>query len=238
MDTRFWGPDGWKLLHSVVENYPTRPTKTDKDTYKIFINSLKYVLPCIYCRRSLKEYTTTLPVDGYLQSKNKLKEWMYLIHNMVNDKLRKQGLNDKDDPTFEEVSSFYKNYLKDINAGNCLNMPGWNFLYTIVFNYPPKRKDIETIRYANYIIFFTYLGKVLPFDKIKESFEEQLKLTNFEYVLVSRTRLKKWFFNLEKYSKSKINENCLKYTDRCSLIENYRAGCGGKNDKKPTCRKN
>lgn len=238
MDTRFWGPDGWKLLHSVVENYPSRPTKVEKDTYKIFINSLKYVLPCIYCRRSLEEYTKKLPVDKHLTNKNSLKKWLYLIHNMVNDKLRKQGLNDNPDPSFEDVSKFYKNYLKEINRGNCVNMPGWDFLYTIVFNYPLKRKDIETIRYTNYILFFTYLAKVLPFLKVREVFEEKIRDTQFVEVLETRHKFKKWFFSLEKSAKEHINDNCMKYTDRCALIENYRAGCGGKNDKKPTCRKN
>ena len=39
MDTRFWGPDGWKLLHSIVEGYPSRPTPENKATYKnFFIN--------------------------------------------------------------------------------------------------------------------------------------------------------------------------------------------------------
>ena len=51
MDTRFWGPDGWLLLHSIAQNYPSNPTKEDKYTYKHFFNSLKHVLPCIYCRR-------------------------------------------------------------------------------------------------------------------------------------------------------------------------------------------
>ena len=236
MDTRFWGPDGWKLLHSVVERYPSRPTATDKETYKIFMNSLKHVLPCIYCRRSLDEYTQNLPVDNFLKNKTSLKKWLYRIHNMVNDKLRKQGLNDKPDPSFEDVDKFYKNYVKEINSANCVNMPGWNFIYSIIFNYPVKRKDIETIRYVNYVIFFTYLGKVLPFDKVKEEYKNNINKVNFEDIMSTRNKFKKWFFNLEKHIKALIDGNCMKYSDRCDLIEMYRAGCGGKRDKKPTCR--
>ena len=52
----------------------------------------------------------------------------------------------------------------------------------------------------------------------------------------TRTKFKRWFFNLEKDVKSLIDGNCMKYSDRCDLIETYRAGCGGKRDKKPTCR--
>ena len=235
MDTRFWGPDGWKLLHSIVEKYPSRPSKTDKDTYKIFMNSLQHVLPCIYCRRSLNEYTRKLPVDDYLDNKSSLKLWMYKIHNMVNDKLRKQGLNDKKDPRFKEVDNYYSNYVKEINSANCINMPGWNFIYSIIFNYPVNKIDIETVRYVNYILFFTYLGKVLPFNKVKDEYIKKIQLIDFGSILSKRTNFKKWFFKFEKHIKSIIDGNCMKYTDRCELIETYRAGCNGKNDKKPTC---
>ena len=115
-------------------------------------------------------------------------------------------------------------------------MPGWDFIYSIIFNYPVKRKDIETIRYVNYVIFFNYLGKVLPFDKVKKEYQSKIEESNFEEIMSTRNKFKKWFFNLEKHIKSVINGNCMKYTDRCDLIEMYRAGCGGKRDKKPTCR--
>ena len=130
----------------------------------------------------------------------------------------------------------YHLYVKEINIANCVNMPGWNFLYSIIFNYPLKKKDIETIRYCNHIVFFTYLGKVLPFNSVRNVYVEKLNEVNFEEVLVTRTKFKRWFFHLEKHIKNKINDNCMKYTDRCDLIETYRAGCGGKRDKKPTCR--
>ena len=237
MDTRFWGPDGWKLLHSIVEKYPLNPSITEQNTYKNFMNSLKHVLPCIYCRRSLDQYTRELPVEGYLKNRYTLRYWLYLIHNKVNDKLRKQGLNDEPDPDFKKVCEFYYHYYREINIANCVNMPGWDFLYTIVFNYPEKKEEIETIRYTNYIIFFNYLAKVLPFEKVRQEYTKILNNTDFNKILESRNNFKKWFFKTEKTIKKVINENCLKYSDRCNLIEMYRAGCTGKNDKKPTCRK-
>ena len=58
MDTKVWGPSGWLLLHSIANNYGKEnngiPTHIEKDNYGIFFNTLQYVLPCKYCRQSLK----------------------------------------------------------------------------------------------------------------------------------------------------------------------------------------
>ena len=107
MDTRFWGPDGWKLLHSIVENYPDYPSINEKKIYSIFFNSIKHVLPCIYCRRSLNDYMNELPIEKYINSKINLCYWLYLIHNKVNDKL---GVPPCDIPSFSQVEKKYESY--------------------------------------------------------------------------------------------------------------------------------
>ena len=43
MDTRFWGPSGWKLLHLITYGYPQEPTLENRHTYGLFFNSLKYI---------------------------------------------------------------------------------------------------------------------------------------------------------------------------------------------------
>ncbi len=236
MDTTFWGPDGWKLLHSIAINYPSKPNNTIKNTYKLFFNSLKYVLPCIYCRRSYTEYIALLPIDDYLTSKNKMSEWVYKLHNLVNDKLRNQGLNINPDPSLEEINKRYHNFLDDINNTNCINMPGWNFIYCIIFNYPVNKDDIEFDRLINYIIFFNYLSKVLPFKKAQNHFEKYIQNNPIKESLDTRDSIIKWGYSLEKYVSKNINSNCISFNERCELIEKYRAGCGGKKDIKPTCR--
>lgn len=236
MDTTFWGPSGWKLLHSITNNYPTKPNKTQKDTYNLFFNSIKYILPCIYCRRSYTQYLNELPIESYLSSKIKLSEWLYKLHNLVNDKLRKQGLNNNPDPTFDEIHHRYTNYVNEINNSNCINMPGWDFLYCILFNYPIDKNDIEIERQINYIVFFNYLPKVIPFKKAALFIEEYLKENPIKKHINSRDTITKWGYNMEKYVSKNINSKCISFEERCDYIEQYRAGCGGKKDKKPTCR--
>ena len=127
MDTKFWGPDGWKLLHSIVRNYPPNPSKKISDIYRHFFNSIPSVLPCIYCRISFKEYMDELPIEDYLKNTQTLSNWLYKIHNKVNNKLRNQKLNDKKDPTFTEVHARYNKYIRCIN-NKIASVPGFDFL--------------------------------------------------------------------------------------------------------------
>jgi hypothetical protein len=232
MDTRFWGPDGWKLLHSIPHNYPETPTKDDKNTYAIFFESIKYILPCIYCRMSYTEYINDIPINNYLDSRKKLAKWVYLIHNKVNDKLRKQGLLHYDDPTFDSVYKKYEEYIYDINKGEkCIEIPGWNFIYCIVFNYPLNENHIETIRKNNYEIFFRYLGYVIPFPNIKKAYQTYITKHPIYKFMKNRQELKQWSYDLESYISENTHIPCMSYNKRCKLIEDHRAGC-----KRKTCR--
>jgi hypothetical protein len=231
MDTRFWGPDGWKLLHSVAHNYPKNPTNTDKDVYAIFFESLQYILPCIYCRMSYTEYINELPIKNNLDDKNKLTKWIYLIHNKVNDKLRKQGLLHADDPTYESVYKRYDEYIRDINSGKNLEIPGWDFIYCIIFNYPVHHSQIELVRKYHYIIFFKYLGIVIPFNNIKNLYMKFISKHCISDNIETRNDIKKWGYNLERYIYDGIDIPCMSSNQRCRRIEDHRAGC-----KRKTCR--
>ena len=235
MDTKFWGPDGWKLLHSIAIKYPNTPSSIDKKVYKNFFNTIQYILPCIYCRKSLSQYYNDLPIDNYLNNRTELSKWLYLIHNKVNNKLRLQKLNNSKNPKFSSIFNFYNNYVDEINKINCVDIPGWNFLYTIVFNYPKDTKDISQIRYINYIIFFKLLPLVIPFN-ISTCLKREIDNTDFEQIFTTRDNMKKWFFKIEKNIKNKHKHTCLPYNKRCIFIEKFRAGCGLNNNDNGTCR--
>lgn len=238
MDTRFWGPPAWILLHTLAFNYEPKY----KDEYNIFFSNLQYVLPCIYCRVSYIEYIESLPISLHLSSRDEIFSWLYQIHNKVNDKLRSQGLLDKADPTLTEVEErFYKIYNNiDKCKTNNDSIMGWNFLYCVAFLFPEDGLyNATTCQYNGYCIFFTYLGKILPekggLRKIYNDYYQQNSIVN---ALITREKLKEWVYGLEQ----KINENfklqCKSLTEIEEEIENYRAGCGGPNkDLKPTCRK-
>ena len=228
MDTRFWGKDGWKISHSIVARYPLNPTDKDKFIYFLFFFCFQFVLPCIYCRASFGEYFKKLPIIKYLESRESLCEWLYLMHNFVNDKLRKQGYNHNDDPDLQSVCKKYDSYVKEINDANCIEMPGFDFIYSVYFNYPldtPEENLNERKLY--YPVFLDTLIQILPFNVAKSVLMKYDVMKRLEEKPETRDNYKQLVYCLEKHLKDYINCKCIGYTDKCKYIEQYRAGCKG-----------
>ena len=134
MDTRYWGPSGWKLLHSISFSYSEKL----KNKYKDFFNVVAFVLPCKHCRKSYSEYIIDDPVQ--VDSKNDLTRWLWRIHNKVNEKLRSQGLCSYEDPPFSIVKEIYENKL---NQGcSKVHFEGWEFLFSIVEAHPYSKLSL------------------------------------------------------------------------------------------------
>jgi len=106
MLTSVWGPSLWHYLHTMSFNYPVKPTKQQKKHYKKFILTLKYVMPCKYCRINLKKNLKAHPLrDCDLKNRNKCSRWVYGLHEHVNKMLgKKSGL------TFCQVRDRYENF--------------------------------------------------------------------------------------------------------------------------------
>ncbi len=88
--TKIWGPHMWIALHSITFGYPIKPTEQEKKNYKIFFEYLKYVLPCIWCRKSYSEFileNDTKLTDKDFESRETLTRWLWRLHNRVNKKL-------------------------------------------------------------------------------------------------------------------------------------------------------
>lgn len=84
MQVNEWGRHGWKFLHTITFNYT--PTDDNKVKYKRFFSDLGAVLPCPYCCSSFTLYAKAVPIDDYLESREGLTYWLYVIHNLVNQK--------------------------------------------------------------------------------------------------------------------------------------------------------
>ena len=107
MDTKKWGPSGWVFLHAIAFNYPENPTEDHKLSYSMFFRTVGHVLPCIFCRKSFQAFMEEHPIEPYLNSRLHVSYWLYMIHNLVNEKLRNQGNNVPPNPSFEEVCHKY-----------------------------------------------------------------------------------------------------------------------------------
>jgi hypothetical protein len=236
MDTRFWGPPAWIMLHSIARNYDPKY----KEEYKTFFTNLKYVLPCIYCRASMTEYIEELPIDAYLENQDKFFEWLYHIHNKVNNKLRGQGLIEWINPSLTEIKAHYEHVDSEMTTCQVRDksLMAWNFLYCIAFVFPETgMNDALTSTYHGYIVFFNMLQYLLP-GKYQVLYTEYLTAHPIMDGLKNRESLKQWIYNLELFFNTENKTNCASFIEIEDLIESYRAGCGGsKTDSKPTCRR-
>ena len=106
MLTSVWGPSLWHYLHTMSFNYPIKPTEYDKKYYKQFIMSLKYVLPCKYCRMNLRKNLKAVPLtDTALKTRGNFSRWMYDLHEHINTMLKKKsGLS------YDEVRERYEHF--------------------------------------------------------------------------------------------------------------------------------
>jgi hypothetical protein len=96
-----------------------------------FWKQIPYILPCKFCRTSLTEYYKALPIPS---REGDFPEWLYKIHNLVNQKLRDQGQNLPPDPPFSMVKDQYTELLD--NGCSRTEFPGWDFLFSIADNHP------------------------------------------------------------------------------------------------------
>ena len=134
MDTRFWGPSGWALLHLITAT----PIDVKRQAaVKEYFELLEYTLPCKFCRASFHDYIELQPLTQQIVASTDLfSRWLYDIHNRVNAKLRGQGLLTTADPPYGEIKAKYKAMQKNL----CATTPllGWDFLTSVAFSTPDR----------------------------------------------------------------------------------------------------
>ena len=255
MDTRFWGPSGWKMLHLITFDYEYSPTNAI--TYAQFFESLPYILPCKFCRASLTDYYREYPFSTHvnLDPALDLKRWMYNIHNCVNAKLRSQGLNPTKDPSFADVKKIYEKWL--ICGWQEQLSTFWDFLFAVAYNHPkeaahhsspmpdcPKEvykcKDkceknkwnVLGVRDRIYWFrrFWAFLPAVLPREIAKnwEAVEKKNPPT-----LACRRSTLAWLWRMRCGLDTDFKDP---YTSVCHKIKSFSSDCG-KKKRAITCRK-
>lgn len=94
MATKKWGPAAWQFLFTcIMGHYPININIKNiehlhlRERYRCMLESLQFIMPCIYCRNSFKQFFEELPIEEYLVGRIELMYWLYLMKNKVNDKL-------------------------------------------------------------------------------------------------------------------------------------------------------
>jgi hypothetical protein len=106
MVSSVWGPPFWHYLHTMSFNYPVEPTMQDKKHYRNFILSLKYVLPCRFCRQNIRTNFKHLPLTmDQMKNRDTFSRYVYDLHELVNKMLKKEsGLS------YADVRERYENF--------------------------------------------------------------------------------------------------------------------------------
>jgi len=259
MDTRFWGPSGWKLLHLVTFDYEY--SAESASSFANFFETIPYILPCKYCRTSLTDYYRKHPYHIPNSQKNMinpmldLKKWMYTIHNCVNGKLRSQGLHPESNPTYAQVKKYYTNFQKAPWNDQLVSL--WDFLFSVAYHHPkessfgsepmpdcPKEakmcKDPMERNKWNVLPwkkrmywfrkFWVFLPAVLP-QEIRVRWQEVERQNPPEWG--SRRSMMAWIWRMRCGLDSTFRDP---YTTVCKQIQAYSSDCG-KNQRGITCRR-
>lgn len=252
MDTRFWGPSGWRLLHLVAHAAPSLP----QADLRTFFELLPYVLPCKFCRASLTDYYAADPIPS---NANDYAHWLYRIHNRVNGKLRDQKLLKTPDPSWDEINKRYKDWL----AAPCVKrrMVGWDFLFSVAYTTPcpavptapmygaPPPTALKTpalrnrwslIRREERIPFMArwwrLLPKVLPFAEWRAAWSKVVPAA--PSLARGRKAITAWLYAAEKAMCAALKEDLPhdSFTGLCAELNTFSSGCGKRSRKAKTCR--
>ena len=254
MDTRFWGPSGWKLFHLICTDY-TYSTE-NAINYARFLETLPYVLPCKFCRSSLTDYYRQHPYQngkGSIDPTLDLSKWMYTIHNCVNAKLKGQGLYTAVAPPFAQVTKKYKQLLQCPLE----QQVAWDFLFAIAYHHPKERslfskpmpkcpKEIYTCtdiceknkwnvlplndRIMWFSRFWSFLPAVLP---AKVAVKWIILQKKNPPTLSNRQSVLAWLWRMRCGLDVKFADP---YTSMCKHIATYSSDCGA-SKRGITCRR-
>lgn len=128
MTTKTWGKYIWYFFHILAEKVTEEGYIILKTEICEIIESICNHLPCIICTEHASKYIKYTLNSQNLNTKNKLKDYLFKFHNDVNTRLNKEQFTDFD---------IYK-------KGN-LNVSINYFKIVYLKSYDPYRGFIETL---------------------------------------------------------------------------------------------
>jgi hypothetical protein len=136
----------WKLLHTISFTHPDILRERKRDVV-LFLNSLKDVLPCVYCRDSYAVFLQEMPEVGGVIDDGGLSRWMFDLHSKVNTKL---GVKD---PEFSRVRKRYT--IRPVQW-----CPGdvWDLVGLFGFNYTPEKSEAYRVWWESLIRVLGFAG--------------------------------------------------------------------------------
>ena len=253
MDTRFWGPSGWRLLHLISFAAPN----LEHRYLKTFFANLPYVLPCKFCRASLTDYYMADPIPADASA---FAQWLVRIHNRVNGKLREQKLMTTPNPEWSEIKQRYTAWMKA--PCTTRRMVGWDFLFSVAYTTPCKsvgsapmpdapssnaltspalRNRWNTMTREERLPFletwWAALPHVLPFREWRDTWSKHIPIP--PRLANGRKAITAWLYKTEHQMCKILSESTPhdSFKGLCSELNSYSSGCGKKKSgRTKTCR--
>lgn len=82
------GRAGWKVFHTILAQYPDKPTKDERETLETYIHMFSRVYPCRECAEHFQAMLEKYPPQT--SSKEAASQWGCHVHNIVNKRLGKE----------------------------------------------------------------------------------------------------------------------------------------------------
>ena len=93
LNPAYWGPIFWEVMYLSSAGYSIKPTINEKIGFKMFYDSLRYVLPCVKCRVEYDNYLKKNPLnENDMSTRDNLFKWVYNVHRSVSMRLEKKTI--------------------------------------------------------------------------------------------------------------------------------------------------
>ena len=122
-----WGPTAWMYLHLLSLSYPDNPEKKDIANHQLFLEYFGKTLPCEKCRNNYSRHLETFSLKKALESKSSYINFIWKLHNKVNEDLGKKLLS------FSEFINMYKNIIDNGNNNLIIEQKYKNLYRKIIF---------------------------------------------------------------------------------------------------------
>ena len=193
MDPTIWGPGLWRIIEDVARKSDRIPSQRTDPIWRYtiqFFEALTFLLPCKYCRQSYETFIIQSDVSRYVRARRAV-EWIWLLKEMVNDKLKKPA----------DVRLSFDKFLRRVNmctqCGSAEDV--LDFLALLGHNYHSTDSPVK-IKYM--LILHAVLPAVLSYPALQSSLEKYpLQLKNLQ----TQAEYLKWLYTLRQHF-NKVNK--------------------------------
>lgn len=145
MTTKTWGKHIWYFFHILAERITEEGYINLKNEICYIISYICKHLPCVICTEHATTYIRYKLNPRLLDTKDKLKEFLFTFHNSVNERLNYKPFTD---------FNIYK-------KGN-LRLSFYNFKIIYIKNYDPYRGFHETLGRKRLVQYIEELFRKYP----------------------------------------------------------------------------